>query len=92
MPSCLPAGHKTQISPFTVSLTHGTSRQVHKPIAVSGVLLMDQRFWGQVCADKGVGPPPVHIEEFASTCEDFVDKAFAEAHSSGQPVPTAHVS
>jgi len=52
--------------------------RVHKPIAVSGVLLMDQRFWGQVCADKGVGPPPVHIDELAETCVDFVHKAFEE--------------
>ena len=52
--------------------------RVHKPIAVSGVLLMDQRFWGQVCADKGVGPPPVHIDEFPSTCEEYVQTAFAE--------------
>ena len=41
--------------------------RMHKPIAVTGILLMDQRFWGQLVADKGVGPPPCHIDYFAST-------------------------
>jgi len=51
--------------------------RMHKPIAVSGVLLMDQRFWGKVCHDQGVGPPPAHIDDFDRTCVEFVDKALA---------------
>jgi len=52
--------------------------RMHKPIQVSGVLLMDQRFWGQVCEEKGVGPAPVHIDNFPDTCVAFADKALDE--------------
>ena len=38
--------------------------RMKKPVAVTGILLMDQRFWGSVCHDKGVGPAPVHIDNF----------------------------
>eukprot|EP01065_Artemidia_motanka_P039368 TRINITY_DN4824_c4_g1_i1.p1 TRINITY_DN4824_c4_g1~~TRINITY_DN4824_c4_g1_i1.p1 ORF type:complete len:815 (+),score=196.20 TRINITY_DN4824_c4_g1_i1:60-2504(+) len=47
------------------------------PVAVTGPLIMDQRFWGSVCYRKGVGPPPVHINEFAKTCVDFCDGALS---------------
>ena len=36
--------------------------RMRKPTAVTGILLMDQRFWGLVCYEKGVGPKPMHIE------------------------------
>ena len=38
--------------------------RMRKPVAVTGPLLMDQRFWGGVCHQKGVGPPPTHIDDF----------------------------
>lgn len=50
----------------------------HKPVAVTGVLLMDQRFWGGVCQQKGVGPSPVHIDEFPTVCVDFINQALAD--------------
>merc|ERR1712007_293929 len=53
--------------------------RLHKPTAVTGILLMDQRFWGHVCEEKGVGPKPVHIEEFETTCVDFVNNALDES-------------
>jgi len=52
--------------------------RMHKPIQVSGVLLMDQRFWGQVCEQKGVGPEPIHIDNFPETCVDFINEALKE--------------
>jgi len=52
--------------------------RMHKPVAVSGLLLMDQRFWGSVCAAQGVGPEPTHIDEFPETCVDFIDRALAD--------------
>lgn len=52
--------------------------RMHKPVAVTGLLLMDQRFWGHVCFEKGVGPEPVHIDEFTNICVDFINRAFCE--------------
>ena len=49
-----------------------------KPVAVTGTLLMDQRFWGGVCEAKGVGPAPVHIGNFTDHCVEFVNGAFGE--------------
>jgi len=49
--------------------------RMRKPVAVTGVLLMDQRFWGLVCYEKGVGPMPVHIEPFMNIAVDWADKA-----------------
>ncbi|CAE8679823.1 unnamed protein product [Polarella glacialis] len=50
--------------------------RTHKPVAVTGLLLMDQRFWGGVCALKGVGPNPVHIDEFPTVYQsEYVEKA-----------------
>mmetsp|Transcript_2218 Transcript_2218/g.5187 ORF Transcript_2218/g.5187 Transcript_2218/m.5187 type:complete len:827 (+) Transcript_2218:231-2711(+) len=49
--------------------------RMRKPCCVTGPLLLDQRFWGMVCWQKGVGPKPVHIDGFAATCVDFVDGA-----------------
>ncbi len=36
---------------------------------------MDQRFWGRQCNLLGVGPEPVHIEDFQDVCVDILDKA-----------------
>ncbi|CAE8612260.1 unnamed protein product [Polarella glacialis] len=52
--------------------------RTHKPVAVTGLLLMDQRFWGGVCALKGVGPNPVHIDEFPTVCVDFLNDALTD--------------
>jgi len=46
-----------------------------KPCCVTGPLLMDQRFWGFVCHDKGVGPKPVFIADFEKHCVDFINNA-----------------
>merc|ERR1719384_1038775 len=47
------------------------------PTIVTGVLLMDQRFWGQRCNDLGVGPPPCHVTDFPSKCCEYIDQALA---------------
>ena len=41
--------------------------RMRKPTVVTGILLMDQRFWGLVCHEQGIGPKPVHIGSFKST-------------------------
>lgn len=53
-----------------------------KPTITTGVLLMDQRFWGQRVHDLGVGPPPVHISDFIGVCAEFVDKALVPSDES----------
>jgi len=49
--------------------------RMRKPVAVTGILLMDQRFWGLVCNEKGVGPMPCHIEPFKEIAVDWADRA-----------------
>jgi len=49
--------------------------RMKKPTVVTGPLLMDQRFWGNVCYEKKVGPHHVHIDEFDKVCVDFIDDA-----------------
>jgi len=49
--------------------------RMHKPVQVTGLLLMDQRFWGRVCELKGIGPAPVHIDNFHKSCVEFMDRA-----------------
>ena len=54
-----------QMDAFVVHGGLGTTVEalrMKKPVAVTGVLLMDQRFWGGVCFNKGVGPAPVHFD------------------------------
>merc|ERR1712232_777064 len=46
-----------------------------KPLVTSGPLLLDQRFWGSVCFRKGIGPEPVHIDDFEKVCVDFCNGA-----------------
>merc|ERR1712087_798773 len=49
--------------------------RLQKPCCVTGPLLLDQRFWGNVCFNKGVGPEPVHIDDFDKCCVEFADDA-----------------
>jgi UDP:flavonoid glycosyltransferase YjiC (YdhE family) len=46
--------------------TTSEALKVGVPVIVTGVLLMDQRFWGKRVHDLGIGPEPVHIKNFAS--------------------------
>jgi hypothetical protein len=48
------------------------------PTIVTGVLLMDQRFWGRQCQTLGVGPEPVHISDFQKVCAEHVDHALTD--------------
>jgi hypothetical protein len=56
-----------------------------KPIAVSGPLLLDQRFWGQVVHDQGVGPPAEEIKKFSTrkVCVKFANDALDPADPAG---------
>eukprot|EP00746_Dinoflagellata_sp_MGD_P161245 gnl/MRDRNA2_/MRDRNA2_88316_c0_seq1.p1 gnl/MRDRNA2_/MRDRNA2_88316_c0~~gnl/MRDRNA2_/MRDRNA2_88316_c0_seq1.p1 ORF type:complete len:655 (+),score=125.06 gnl/MRDRNA2_/MRDRNA2_88316_c0_seq1:121-2085(+) len=45
------------------------------PVIVTGVLLMDQRFWGCRMHDLGVGPKPCFVSDFHKTCVDVIDSA-----------------
>ncbi len=47
------------------------------PCIITGVLLMDQRFWGMRCHDLSVGPFPVHINRFYDKCVSVIDCALA---------------
>jgi len=49
--------------------------RMHKPCLVTGPLVLDQRFWGNVVREKGIGPQEVHISFLHKTCVDFVDGA-----------------
>jgi hypothetical protein len=59
--------------------------RMKKPVAVTGPLLMDQRFWGGVVHKKGVGPEPHHVDVFkrVDKCVAFVDNALDPADPSG---------
>eukprot|EP00997_Jenningsia_sp_PLL12_P006415 NODE_295_length_1952_cov_59.615344_g246_i0.p2 GENE.NODE_295_length_1952_cov_59.615344_g246_i0~~NODE_295_length_1952_cov_59.615344_g246_i0.p2 ORF type:complete len:493 (-),score=139.37 NODE_295_length_1952_cov_59.615344_g246_i0:131-1609(-) len=45
------------------------------PCMATGVLLMDQRFWGRRIAELNVGPEPVHIHSFLQHCVPICDQA-----------------
>jgi UDP:flavonoid glycosyltransferase YjiC (YdhE family) len=62
--------------------------RARKPVAVTGILMMDQLFWGQVCAAKGVGPPPSTIDEFQKGCVEFIDAALDPTSSYAQAAAT----
>ena len=67
-----------QMDAFVVHGGLGTTVEalrMRKPTVVTGILLMDQRFWGQVCHDKNIGPKPVHIESFKDIATDWADRA-----------------
>ena len=59
--------------------------RMKKPVAVTGILLMDQRFWGGVVADKGVGPPPVHVDKFSDKCVEFINDVRAHPRPHAAP-------
>lgn len=46
---------------------------------MTGPLLLDQRFWGGVCHDRGVGFSPMHLEDFETRCVAFSDAALDPA-------------
>jgi len=46
------------------------------PCMVTGVLLLDQRFWGTRVHALGVGPRPVHISDFNSSILKVLPDAF----------------
>uniref|UniRef100_A0A7S4MBL6 Glycosyltransferase family 28 N-terminal domain-containing protein n=1 Tax=Odontella aurita TaxID=265563 RepID=A0A7S4MBL6_9STRA len=52
--------------------------QAGVPAIVTGVLLLDQRFWGSRCHQLEVGPFGTHIDDFPDNCVDVVDKALEE--------------
>jgi len=57
--------------------------RMKKPTTVTGPLLMDQRFWGNVCHQKGVGMQAVHIDDFDAVCVRFADGALDPADPEG---------
>lgn len=57
--------------------------RMKRPVCVTGPLLMDQRFWGSVCHQKGVGPPPVIAADFEKTCAAFAEGALHPDDPSG---------
>lgn len=57
--------------------------RIKKPIAVSGPLLLDQRFWGDVCFKKGLGPPATHVDDFDRVAVDFVNGALDPTDPNG---------
>ena len=62
---CTIAMLRRQMDAFVVHGGLGTTVEalrMRKPTAVTGILLMDQRFWGLVCHEKGCGPKPVRTE------------------------------
>ena len=46
-----------------------------KPCIVTGILLMDQRFWGSQVASLGVSPGCCHINDFEKHCVKWVSSA-----------------
>jgi UDP:flavonoid glycosyltransferase YjiC (YdhE family) len=46
-----------------------------RPVIVTGILLMDQRFWGHQISALGVGPVCCHVSEFDKHCVEWVDEA-----------------
>lgn len=51
--------------------------RARKPVAVTGLLILDQLFWGHFISSRNIGPPPVHIDEFKETCVNFVENAIS---------------
>jgi len=75
-----------QVDCFVVHGGLGTTVEAlrtRKPCCVTGPLLFDQRFWGGVCAQKGVGPEPVHIDDFEASCVAFANGALDPADPNG---------
>jgi len=51
-----------------------------KPLLVTGVLLLDQRFWGRRVAELGVGPNPCLVRKLPKFLVGYVDKALEPAN------------
>lgn len=49
--------------------------RIKKPVAITGPLALDQRWWGKVVHQKGIGPEPVHLDRFEQVCTDFANNA-----------------
>merc|ERR1719336_1463008 len=49
--------------------------RMRKPTCVTGPLLLDQRWWGDLCFQKGIGPPPVTAAAFVGKCAAFAEGA-----------------
>ena len=67
-----------QLDAFIVHGGLGTTVEAirtRKPVAVTGILLMDQRFWADVVCKKLIGPEPATIDKFYHSCVEFADKA-----------------
>ncbi|CEO97581.1 Glycosyltransferase family 28 N-terminal domain-containing protein [Plasmodiophora brassicae] len=47
------------------------------PVICTGVLLMDQRFWGNRCSSIGLGPEMTHISDFSAVCVSQIDEVLA---------------
>ena len=76
-----------RIDAFVVHGGLGTTVEAlrtRKPVAVTGILLMDQRFWGDVVHQLGVGPEPVHVDAFYHTCVKYIDGALDPASAWAQ--------
>jgi len=58
--------------------TTSEALQAQIPAIVTGVLLLDQRFWGMRCCEMGVGPFGSHIDDFPNYCVEYVDKALED--------------
>jgi len=54
-----------------------------KPVAVTGPLLMDQRFWGGVAYNRGVGPMCLHVDDFHTVCVEYANNALDPADPAG---------
>eukprot|EP00667_Euglena_gracilis_P004023 EG_transcript_4038 len=48
------------------------------PAIVTGVLLMDQRFWGKRVSELQLGPEPVFIDDFSAVCVKHVTRVLGE--------------
>mmetsp|Transcript_23053 Transcript_23053/g.50293 ORF Transcript_23053/g.50293 Transcript_23053/m.50293 type:complete len:726 (-) Transcript_23053:2565-4742(-) len=48
------------------------------PTIVTGVLLLDQRFWGTRCHEMNIGPFPIHISNFLPVAATTLDNAFRD--------------
>uniref|UniRef100_A0A7S1AMM3 C2 domain-containing protein n=1 Tax=Noctiluca scintillans TaxID=2966 RepID=A0A7S1AMM3_NOCSC len=57
--------------------------RIGKPVAVTGPLALDQRWWGKVVHDKNIGPPPAHIDKFHEVCVDFINNALDPSDPQG---------
>merc|ERR1719221_1968388 len=65
--------------------------RMKKPTCVAGPLLFDQRFWGDVCHQKGVGPPPVTATEFVKKCAAFAEGALKPGDPNGWQAAAARL-